>query len=79
MSLSPTFHYEQKTSETWIVRMSLHGTFIFPTLINVDIASECERIASALGRVENLGEIGERQQTVIHLVGLDTAAVYHWV
>ncbi|KAI4908469.1 uncharacterized protein J4E92_010868 [Alternaria infectoria] len=40
---------------------------------------ECERIANALGRVENLGEIGERQQTVIHLVGLDTAAVYHWV
>ena len=51
----------------------------FSTLINVDIAFECERIANALGRVENLGEIGERQQTVIHLVGLDTAAVYHWV
>jgi len=52
---------------------------LFPTLINVDIAFECERIANALGRVENLGEIVERQQTVIHLVGLDTAAVYHWV
>ncbi|KAI4639717.1 hypothetical protein J4E93_009071 [Alternaria ventricosa] len=42
-------------------------------------SSECDRIAIALGRREMLGEIEEKQQTVIHLVGLDAATVYNWV